>query len=254
MPPWTSRILPSTSSSSSHSNQVHAPPPPFQRNGVEPDRTALIAIDHNVPILSPTTPTTTARTFSPSSRNRRRSHARSISQPFPSLMNANALRKTNNRDFTTDFGDDETAAANKVRTPGEEMVNGKCMTCNSTCRWPRHIQVFRCTVCLTVNDLEPRPPSTNAGPQHDDMDGEVPPPPPPPPPKDGAPEPALPGMLNLDSKLRRRIQMRCFFLTFRSNPHIHRRDKEYHRRLSVEASSTSPVWKSRSRVCTTEVS
>lgn len=29
------------------------------------------------------------------------------------------------------------------------------MTCDSTVRWPRDLKVFRCTICLTVNDLEP---------------------------------------------------------------------------------------------------
>ncbi|OKL59544.1 hypothetical protein UA08_05358 [Talaromyces atroroseus] len=169
MPPWTSRILPSTSaSSSSHSNQVHAPPPPSHRNAVEPDRTALIAIDYNVPILSPTTPTAPAFS-SPSSRNRRRPHARSISQPFPSLMDASALRKTDkkaaavNRDLDADFSDTEPSGSNKVRSPGEDL---------------------------------PRPASTKGGYQHDDVDSEAHPPPPPP--KDGSPERSLPVPISIE--------------------------------------------------------
>lgn len=218
MPAWTSRILPSTSSSSSHSNPVHAPPPPSNRiNAIETDRNALIAIDYNVPILSPTTPTATTTTSTAAaspSRNRRRSHARSISQPFPSLMNASALRKADkkpstNRDFpsTVDLDDDEPngVGANKIRSPSEDMVSGRCMACNSTCRWPRHVHVFRCMICLTVNDLEPRPPAANTGVQHDDADDEAHPPAPPP--KDGSPVPSLPGMwticlLNMGGKLQ----------------------------------------------------
>lgn len=37
----------------------------------------------------------------------------------------------------------------------KDLVTGKCITCNSLVRWPRHLDVFRCTVCLMVNDLKP---------------------------------------------------------------------------------------------------
>ncbi|KAK6359331.1 putative E3 ubiquitin-protein ligase [Orbilia brochopaga] len=36
-----------------------------------------------------------------------------------------------------------------------EMKVGPCMTCASTVRWPSHLTVFRCTVCLGINDLVP---------------------------------------------------------------------------------------------------
>ncbi|KAK6528418.1 putative E3 ubiquitin-protein ligase [Arthrobotrys megalospora] len=36
-----------------------------------------------------------------------------------------------------------------------EMKVGPCMTCASTVRWPTHLTVFRCTVCLGINDLVP---------------------------------------------------------------------------------------------------
>ncbi|PKY04369.1 ubiquitin-protein ligase [Aspergillus campestris IBT 28561] len=39
-------------------------------------------------------------------------------------------------------------------SPAEDLTSGRCMTCNSTVRWPKHLKVFRCTECLTVNDLE----------------------------------------------------------------------------------------------------
>jgi E3 ubiquitin-protein ligase HECTD2 len=29
------------------------------------------------------------------------------------------------------------------------------MTCDSTVRWPKELKVFRCTVCLMINDLKP---------------------------------------------------------------------------------------------------
>ena len=37
----------------------------------------------------------------------------------------------------------------------KDLVTGKCMTCDSMVRWPRELLVFRCTVCLTINDLRP---------------------------------------------------------------------------------------------------
>ena len=36
----------------------------------------------------------------------------------------------------------------------KDMVTGKCATCDSTVRWPRHLDVYRCTVCLMINDLK----------------------------------------------------------------------------------------------------
>ncbi|KAF3921372.1 hypothetical protein ABW20_dc0108089 [Dactylellina cionopaga] len=36
-----------------------------------------------------------------------------------------------------------------------EMKVGPCMTCASTVRWPTNLTVFRCTVCLGINDLVP---------------------------------------------------------------------------------------------------
>ena len=39
----------------------------------------------------------------------------------------------------------------------KDLISGKCATCDSIVRWPRHLDVFRCTVCLMVNDLKPIP-------------------------------------------------------------------------------------------------
>lgn len=40
-----------------------------------------------------------------------------------------------------------------------DLRTGKCMTCDSMVRWPKALAVFRCSVCVTINDLTP----TNAG-------------------------------------------------------------------------------------------
>ncbi|KAH0544830.1 hypothetical protein FGG08_001059 [Glutinoglossum americanum] len=46
----------------------------------------------------------------------------------------------------------------KARQSGSEidLVAGNCMTCDSLVRWPRELNVFRCTICLTINDLKPQ--------------------------------------------------------------------------------------------------
>jgi E3 ubiquitin-protein ligase HECTD2 len=38
-----------------------------------------------------------------------------------------------------------------------DFTAGRCMTCGSLVRWPRELCMFRCTICLTVNDLQPPP-------------------------------------------------------------------------------------------------
>jgi E3 ubiquitin-protein ligase HECTD2 len=36
-----------------------------------------------------------------------------------------------------------------------ELITGKCATCDSLVRWPQRLDVYRCSVCLMVNDLKP---------------------------------------------------------------------------------------------------
>ena len=61
---------------------------------------------------------------------------------------------------------------NARHVAGEEFVTGRCMTCASLMRWPREHTVFRCTICMTVNDLVPveRGPSGDGQQQHRDRD------------------------------------------------------------------------------------
>ncbi|KAH8700535.1 hypothetical protein BGW36DRAFT_292789 [Talaromyces proteolyticus] len=180
MPTWSSRIL---SPSSPTSNPSHAR---ASHRTIDTDRSAAFAIDYNVPVLS-----------TPPGPNR--SHRRSLSQPFPSLIPMNARkgeRKVTKDDFLDSDDDDDDGDAisyvpepkshspRKGWTPAEDVVSGKCMTCSSAVRWPKDRKVFRCTICLTVNDLEPCL-TTN---DHKIDDGR----PPTPPPKDGSFEPKLP--------------------------------------------------------------
>ncbi|CRG90323.1 E3 ubiquitin-protein ligase HECTD2 [Talaromyces islandicus] len=188
MPTWSSRLLPRPPSPSSHNHPSHTRP---SHRTFDPERGAALAINYNVPILPSSAP--------PPSRP----HRRSLSQPFPSLMptspkkGGGSGRKVTKEDFLdsdSDNGDDYNAkpyfpeprshSPRKGWTPADEVVNGKCMTCHSTMRWPRNTKVFRCTICLMVNDLEPR----MNGDDHVGDESR----PPTPPPKDGSFEPRLP--------------------------------------------------------------
>ncbi|RAL17600.1 HECT-type E3 ubiquitin-protein ligase [Aspergillus homomorphus CBS 101889] len=104
-----------------------------------------------------------------------RGHSRSISHPFPAPFAAGAFaaavgkrrpsisRKKNERmgldsdddDLVSYMPDPNTSPPRNRAPPPGAMTSGKCMACNCTVRWPRDLKVFRCTECLTVNDLEP---------------------------------------------------------------------------------------------------
>jgi len=92
-----------------------------------------------------------------------------MSHPFPSLFSKkdkDGKRKQNAGDFEST--DDEVTispslahhtahnpTAKQVKLPESDLTVGPCMTCDSTVRWPKDLNVFRCTVCLTINDLKP---------------------------------------------------------------------------------------------------
>jgi E3 ubiquitin-protein ligase HECTD2 len=89
-----------------------------------------------------------------------------MSHPFPSLF---AGRKKHHSDAAADFestdddsispGPSKTSLLNpsvkQSKVPDKDLMTGKCMTCDSMVRWPKDLKVFRCTVCLTINDLKP---------------------------------------------------------------------------------------------------
>ncbi|KAL5339084.1 hypothetical protein BJX70DRAFT_178291 [Aspergillus crustosus] len=114
----------------------------------------------------------------------RRGHARSISQPFATALPGVGKRRNKSvsmeagLDTDDDDDDDDDVYLPNISAsprkgvprpqPREELTTGKCMTCNNAVRWPRNLKVFRCTECLTVNDLElyqePRDPASQAKP------------------------------------------------------------------------------------------
>lgn len=95
-------------------------------------------------------------------------HSRSLSHPFPSLFSGKKKKQDiiggrglEDSDSTEDDGS-MTSMKGKSRqrsdrngTGGQirDFATGNCMTCSSLVRWPRDLKVFKCTICLTINDL-----------------------------------------------------------------------------------------------------
>lgn len=97
------------------------------------------------------------------------SHTRSFSHPF-SLLSSKRHEKTlpTRQDTAPTDGEESVQASGSLkssvpqannpralRADRQPVVTGRCMTCDSTVRWPQGLKVFRCTTCLTINDLEP---------------------------------------------------------------------------------------------------
>lgn len=98
----------------------------------------------------------------------RRGHSRSISNPFAGFgrKRDNTAIKYGNWNSDSDEDDDDgiipqESLATSPRKAGKrgasanDLLEGKCQTCDATVRWPRHLNVFRCTDCLMVTDLGP---------------------------------------------------------------------------------------------------
>jgi E3 ubiquitin-protein ligase HECTD2 len=95
-----------------------------------------------------------------------------MSHPFPSLFSKKKKNVgTENELYYDEYIDDRdnipkqysssTQAANANRMPPGpvDFATGNCMTCACFVRWPKELQVFRCTRCLTINDLKPYTPT-----------------------------------------------------------------------------------------------
>lgn len=105
-------------------------------------------------------------------------HNRSFSSPFNGLGKKKAAPKQAAWDSDSD-SDDVTYTVHPLSANprknvskggmGSEFVEGKCQTCNSTVRWPRESQVFRCTTCLMVTDLDTELPKKAKDPEATDF-------------------------------------------------------------------------------------
>jgi E3 ubiquitin-protein ligase HECTD2 len=165
MRPWSSRLL-------SPSSRNEPGPNPVDTNAASPARprsrvteTDILENAYGIPSLPPPHSSNSASRSSKPTRTA--SHGRSMSHPFPSLFSAKKKKKhgeTPAAEFeSTD--DDATSAEvrrnvaqhspGKQKIPDKDLMTGKCMTCDSMVRWPKELKVFRCTVCLTINDLKP---------------------------------------------------------------------------------------------------
>lgn len=102
------------------------------------------------------------------------SHGRSMSHPFPSLFpkrRASRGKTAVQDDFDSDSDSDAemlglgpgSKSKAPVQSPGpsyarpplgdKDYASGSCMTCGALSRWPKGIKVFKCTLCVTINDL-----------------------------------------------------------------------------------------------------
>ncbi|KZL77559.1 HECT-domain-containing protein [Colletotrichum tofieldiae] len=94
-------------------------------------------------------------------RPRRPTHSRSMSHPFPSLFSSK--KKRPDAALDTDSEDDvpvmtkplgnNTHKRGGTNGGSRDFATGNCMTCGSLVRWPRELKVFKCTVCVTINDV-----------------------------------------------------------------------------------------------------
>lgn len=180
MPPWSNRLLaPSNTRNESHAHSNLQNPladgTPPSNSRLRPSESDILEHAFGIPSL-PHHPqsrhgssATTRTSRAPSS------HGRSMSHPFPSLFHGKKQSSKRHDggegtgvggaagfDSTTDDdlqspvkGGNMGAGKSKEQVPDKDLRTGNCMTCDSMVRWPKELKVFRCSVCLTINDLSP---------------------------------------------------------------------------------------------------
>lgn len=167
MPSWPSRLLPGSLTPSSVPDRTKKAHPELCTDSSRPLH-GVPGLQHQLRSHSATVPTISSP-FGPASR-----HGRSSSHPFPTLfgsskraekrsdgiLNATGLDAVGNRTLGAGNGgliDDLMMASHggSLQYTEKDLVTGKCMTCDTNVRWPKHLNVFRCTVCLMINDLKP---------------------------------------------------------------------------------------------------
>lgn len=175
MPSWPARVLNCSSPTIDHLPDVFSSHDESFHNYEERDLESLVVVSS---YLSVTTSPSSSASFHPVRRPRRGR----VSSPHFLQSLANNERKLTDDGITKtreghanecDFSESRPRPAKtltpSIRTmPSQQgntgLMTGKCATCGSLVRWPRHLHVFRCTVCLMVNHLK----STSAKPTHED--------------------------------------------------------------------------------------
>lgn len=172
MAPWSNRNLPPSNrpdhNSSAASSSPARPPPRAPTRITESD---ILESAYQIPTLAATsngangTPHGAASSSKPTRTPSH--HGRSMSHPFPSLFSGKKKRHDDGVGGTgVDSTDEDLSSSSPMRpqkqertvkpkVPEKDLTTGKCMTCDSMVRWPKNLSVFRCTVCLTINDLKP---------------------------------------------------------------------------------------------------
>ncbi|KAL7937462.1 HECT domain-containing protein [Trichoderma chlorosporum] len=102
-----------------------------------------------------------AEPSSQQNRGRQQNHSRSMSNPFPSLFSSRRRQgSTSNPSVEANGGPAPSNRQVKTHRRGspsrsKDFATGNCMTCASLVKWPNDLKVFKCTICMTINDLVP---------------------------------------------------------------------------------------------------
>lgn len=96
-------------------------------------------------------------------RGRTSNHSRSMSNPFPSLFGSRKRQGSASKpSVDVDKANVGPAPNKQVNTHrrgsparSRDFATGNCMTCASLVKWPKDLKVFKCTICMTINDLVP---------------------------------------------------------------------------------------------------
>ena len=167
MPYWPTRLPlapPAATSPSPRPTSRGLRSPPYHAQQVDKFEDPPL---HGVPIIASTD------SIAASHPGHRARHERSHSHPFPSIFGSG--RRTD-REVEVDDQDEiiddlynppilslslssrdymSSTSGVHAHSAEKDLMTGKCSTCDSTVRWPRQLGVFRCTVCLMINDLKP---------------------------------------------------------------------------------------------------
>ncbi|KAL8830253.1 MAG: hypothetical protein Q9191_001534 [Dirinaria sp. TL-2023a] len=164
MPSWPTRLfLGSSNTNNPASNQ----PQPSNDNPLQNNRQRGVA-QPATPSRSPPLRATGDSQINPVHR-RASQHGRSISHPFPSIFGSGKKKLPRGEDEVNvidaktlptgspgSYIDDHPGMGRPSggNIDDNDLISGRCATCDSQVRWPKDLDVFRCTVCLMVNDLK----------------------------------------------------------------------------------------------------
>lgn len=152
MPSWSPPVLNCSSPTTDHTPNVFSSHNESFHNNDERDLERFVGASAYVSVAASSS---SSECFHPVRHPRR---GRSSSPHFlPSLANDDGATKArggnlNGFDLSESRPLPAITLSATIRTTG--LMTGKCATCGSLVRWPRHLHVFRCTVCLMVNHLK----------------------------------------------------------------------------------------------------